>query len=156
ISTREQDALTTKLLNLYRNDPDPGIHGAAEWLLHQWGNEILIKDIDKELGILPLPTLRTDQGEASSKGNNRGWYVNSQGQTMVIVRGPVEFEMGEASSQHREQIGHSFAIASKEVTVEQFETFLKEDTRVQVKNTKEYSPAPTCPMNSVSWFDAAA
>ena len=58
ISTSEQDASTTKLLNLYRNDPDPGIHGATEWLLRQWGNEILIKDIDKELGILPPPTLR--------------------------------------------------------------------------------------------------
>ena len=145
-----------KLLNLYRNDPDPGIHGAAEWLLRQWRNENQIQGIDKELGKLPLPTLRADQGEASSKGNNRGWYINSQGQTMVVVRGPVEFEMGEASSQHREQIGHSFAIASKEVTVEQFETFLKENPRVQVKNYKPYSPTPTCPMNSVSWYDAAA
>ena len=152
---------TTRLLNLYRNDPDPGIHGASEWLLRQWGNETQIQGIDKELGKLPLPTLRADQGEASSKGNIREWYVNSQGQTMVVVRGPVEFEMGEADLPqaylpHRENIGHSFAIASKEVTVEQFETFLKENPRVQVKNYKTYSPIPTCPMNSVSWFDAAA
>ena len=156
LSTTERDAWTKKLLDLYRNDPDPGIHGAAEWLLRQWRNENQIQGIDKELGKLPLPTLSVDQGEASSKGNNRRWYINSQGQTMVIVRGPVEFEMGEGKTQHREQIGHSFAIASKEVTVEQFETFLKENPRVQVKNYETYSPVPTCPMNSVSWYDAAA
>ena len=139
-----------KLLDLYRNDPDPGIHGASEWLLRQWRNENQIQGIDKELGKLPLPTLSVDQGEASSKGNNRRWYINSQGQTMVIVRGPVEFEMGEEirTTQHRERIGHSFAIASKEVTVEQFERFLKENPRIEVKNNEPTSPDPTCPMNS--------
>ena len=110
ISTAERDVWTTKLLDLYRNDPDPGIHGAAEWLLRQWRNENQIQGIDKELGKLPLPTLRADQGEASSKGNNRRWYINSQGQTMVVVRGPVEFEMGEgkqpASRTHRSQLRH--------------------------------------------------
>ena len=25
------------LIDLYRNDPDSGIHGAAKWLLHHWG-----------------------------------------------------------------------------------------------------------------------
>ena len=40
--------------------------------------------------------------------------------------------------------------------MEQFETFLKENPRVQVKNRKIISPVPTCPMNSVSWYDAAA
>ena len=75
---------------------------------------------------------------------------------MVIVRGPVEFDMGEGKSQHRERIGHSFAIATKEVTVEQFQRFLKENPRIQVKNYEPYSPEPTCPMNSVSWYDAAA
>jgi len=49
--------------------------------------------------------------------------------------------------------------------VEQFEAFLKENPRVQDEfyafadvneNYKPYSPIPTCPMNSVTWFDAAA
>ena len=130
-----------KLLDLYRNDPDPGIHGASEWLLRQWGNENQIQVIDKELGKLPLPRLRVDQDEASSKDNIRGWYVNSQGQTMVIVPGPVEFQMGEGETQHRERIGHSFAIASKEVTVEQFEMFLKDSPRNQAKTSKTSVPS---------------
>jgi eukaryotic-like serine/threonine-protein kinase len=156
ISTNERDTWTKKLIDLYRNDPDPGIHGASEWLLRQWRNEDQIKAIDKELGKFSLPTLSVDQGETSPKGNNRRWYVNSQGQTMVIVSGPVEFEMGEGETQHREQIGHSFAIAGKEVTVAQFQRFQKESPRVQFKNADGYSPEPTCPMNSASWFDATA
>jgi eukaryotic-like serine/threonine-protein kinase len=156
LRSADQIEWTKELLNLYRNDPDPGIHGASEWLLRQLRNENQLQAIDKEVGKLPLPTLSVDQGEASSKGNSRLWYINSQGQTMVVVRGPVEFEMGEKYDQHRENIGHSFAIASKEVTVEQFETFLKENPRVQVKNFKPFSPIPTCPMNSVSWYEAAA
>jgi formylglycine-generating enzyme required for sulfatase activity len=156
-------AWTTILLNLYRNDPDPGTHGAAGWLLHQWRNENQIKATDKELGILALHALSEDHSEASSRGNKRGWYVNSQGQTMVVIRGPVEFEMGELEfetvdpeSHHREQIAHSFAIAAKEVTVEQFQRFLTENPRVQVKNDEPTSPVPTCPMNSASWYDATA
>jgi len=156
LSTTERDAWTKKLIDLYRNDPDPGIHGASDWLLRQWRNENQVRGIDKELGKLSLPTLGVDQRVASSQGNIRGWYINRQIQTMVIVPGPVEFQMGEGKTQHRERIGHSFAIASKEVTVEQFETFLKENSRVQVKNTRSYSPTPTCPMNGVSWYDATA
>jgi eukaryotic-like serine/threonine-protein kinase len=155
-STTERDVLTKRLLELYRNDPDPGIHGASDWLLRRWRNENQLGEIDKYLAKLPLPALSLNQSAASSQGNNRRWYINSQGQTMVIVRGPVEFEMGEVESQHREQIGHSFAIATKEVTVEQFQRFLKENPRIKIKNIRLYSPEPTCPMNNVSWFDAAA
>ena len=28
---------------------------------------------------------------------DRQWYVNGQGQTLVVIRGPVEFEMGSPS-----------------------------------------------------------
>jgi formylglycine-generating enzyme required for sulfatase activity len=156
ISMAERDSSTKKLIDLYRDDPDPGIHGAAEWVLRQWRKEDRIKAMDKDLGKLPLPTLAPVQRASSPRGTNRAWYVNSQGQTMVIVRGPVAFDMGEGANQHRKRIGHGFAIASKEVTVEQFERFLKENPRIEVKNDERYSPEPTCPMTLVTWYDAAA
>ncbi len=31
--------LIPKLLTIYERDPDPGLHGAAEWLLRKWGRE---------------------------------------------------------------------------------------------------------------------
>jgi formylglycine-generating enzyme required for sulfatase activity len=72
---------------------------------------------------------------------------------MIIVRGPVEFDMGEPPSQHRERIPDGFAIATTEVTVQQFQGFRKDDPRFQVNL---WSPEPTCPMSAVSWYDAVA
>jgi formylglycine-generating enzyme required for sulfatase activity len=63
--------------------------------------------------------------------------------------------MGEGGSRHRERIGHDFAIATKEVTGEQFQRFLAANPRVQVKVHERTSPEPTCPMNSVSWYEVA-
>ena len=36
LSLGEREPSIGKLLDLYRNDPDAGIHGAAEWTLRQW------------------------------------------------------------------------------------------------------------------------
>jgi serine/threonine protein kinase/formylglycine-generating enzyme required for sulfatase activity len=160
ISTTERDAWTKKIIKLYRDDPDPGIHGAADWLLRQWRDDQQVRAIDKELGKLPLPKLKADPHVRSSEGNGREWYVNSQGQTMVIVAGPLDFEMGEdnrdrATSHHRERLGHSFAIASREVTVEQFQRFLRENPGIQINNYELLSPLPTCPANSITWYAAA-
>jgi formylglycine-generating enzyme required for sulfatase activity len=156
LSTTERDAWVKKLLDLYRSDPDPGVHGATDWLLRQWRNENQLKEIDRELRKLPLPALEAEQRAGTAQENNRGWYVNSQGQTMVIVRCPVEFEMGEGVDLHRVRVGRSFAIATKAITVEQFQRFLQENPRVRVENYGNFSPEPTCPMNSVSWYDATS
>jgi hypothetical protein len=43
----EQQKLLPRMLDLYRNDPDPGIHGAARWLLKQWRAEEKIQEIDE-------------------------------------------------------------------------------------------------------------
>ena len=63
---------------MYRNDPDAGIHGAAEWTLRRWKQEEKLK-----ASMLELKKLK-DRG-------NRRWYVNSQGQTLAVIEGPVEF-----------------------------------------------------------------
>ncbi len=134
----ERENAIPKLLQLYRDDPDPGIHGAIEWLLRQWQVEGKRKDIDKELA--------TGKGEGK-----RQWYVNRQGQTMVIVPDPGEFWMGEGQERHKRRINRPFAIASKEVTVEQFLLF-----RNNHPLNKDYAPASNCPVNMPSWYDAAS
>ena len=84
---------------------------------------------------------------------------------MVVIPGPVEFLMGSPSTeadrwegpegnweqQHRKRIGHSFAIAAREVTVEQFLRFRKDH-----EYSKQHAPTPDCPVNIVTWYDAAA
>ena len=36
LSPGEREPLIARLLDLYENDPDAGIHGAAEWALRRW------------------------------------------------------------------------------------------------------------------------
>jgi formylglycine-generating enzyme required for sulfatase activity/tetratricopeptide (TPR) repeat protein len=153
LSPGEREPLTGKLLVLYRDDPDAGIHGAAEWTLRQWQQQGKLKERDAELMKVK------DWGE-------RRWYVNGQGQTFAVIEGPVEFDMGSPPTEpdryapseilHRVRIPRRFAIAAKEVTVEQYDRFVKETPEDDHAKNDRYSPDPKGPMNNVSWYDAAA
>jgi formylglycine-generating enzyme required for sulfatase activity/tetratricopeptide (TPR) repeat protein len=147
LPSRERDRLIPRLLELYRNDPDPGIHGSVAWLLRQWGQKDKLIQLDQELA-------RDGRPPASE----RRWYVNSQGQTFVIVPGPVEFLMGSPRTEawrehgetlHRRRIGRTFAVAAHAVTVEQFLRFRNENFN------RRWAPSSDCPSNSLSWYSAA-
>jgi serine/threonine protein kinase/formylglycine-generating enzyme required for sulfatase activity len=151
LSPGEREPLIGKLLDLYRNDPDSGIHGAAEWTLRQLKQQ---KKLDET------------RAELMRIGNsaNRHWYINSQGQTFAVIAGPVEFPMGSPPTEpyrhdneilHGVQIPRIFAIAATELTVEQYQKFAKENPEDdRAENTS--SPDPDFPMHNVSWYDAAA
>ena len=158
LSPGEREPLTGKLLDLYRNDPDCGIHGAAEWTLRQWKQQEKLKELDAELMKLK------DWGD-------RRWYVNSQGQTFAVIEGPVEFRMGSPPTEterfagneppRRMAIPRRFAIAAKEVTVEQFQRFLKlggitiDRYRLSDSDLSRYSPDPQGPWIAPDWYTAA-
>jgi serine/threonine protein kinase/formylglycine-generating enzyme required for sulfatase activity len=152
LSLADREQLIPHVIRLYRDDPDAGVHGAAEWLLRQWGQRDQLRQVE--------------QGLAASKVNGyRSWYVNGQGQTMVVIPGPVEFLMGsspaeagreggpeaKAETQHLKRISRSYALAAKEVTVGQFLRFRKDH-----QYNKVYSPTPDCPVTLVTWYEAAA
>jgi hypothetical protein len=159
---RVRGPLTRQLLGWYRDDPDPGVHGAIDWLLRHakegpasrpldWGVAAQLRKIDEGL-------------KRRDPDGKRGWYVNGQGQTMVLVPGPVVFRMGSLADEpghqdwerlHRRRVGRSYALASKAVTVEQFQRFLKDRPDVPKDYAEEYSPQPECPINGVSWYMAA-
>ena len=67
----------------YRDDDDPGIHSAIDWLLrHRWGHGEQLDEIDRELA-------GRDAGSAAT-GTSR----SSQGHTLAVIRDPAEFTMG--------------------------------------------------------------
>lgn len=156
--------LREKLLLWYRDDPDPGIHGAIDWLLRHgkegpvdraldWGQRAALEKIDAELA-----------GKPDAPARERFWYVNSQGQTLVEVRGPVEFWMGSPANEmnrmdnelrHRRRIDRSFAMATKPVTVREWEAFRKAHPEISHSYTKQYSPEPDGPIITITWYDAA-
>jgi len=153
LSPGEREPLASKLLDLYRNDPDSGIHGAAEWTVRQWKQENKLRNLDAELMKL------------KGRGDRR-WFVNSQGQTFAVIEGPVKFRMGSPPEDtdryrfnemlHQRNISRHFAIAAKEVTVGQYREFVKENPGVDHANQNSFSPDPKGPMNGVSWYHAAA
>jgi formylglycine-generating enzyme required for sulfatase activity/tetratricopeptide (TPR) repeat protein len=154
LSLGEREPLSAKLLDLCRNDPDAGIHGAAEWTLRKWGQQDKVKELDTQL------IRQKDWGE-------RRWFINGQGQTFTIVEGPVEFLMGSPPTEpnrnvtmetpRRLVIPRRFAIAAQEVTVVQWQRF--ERTHAQhglpPSFVKQYSPDPDGPMIGFTWYIAA-
>ena len=76
-----RNGLRPNLEDLYRTDPDAGIHSTIAWLFRSWNQGDAVRLIDKEAPMIgPHP--------------NRQRYVNSQGTTMVIVDHPPVFRMG--------------------------------------------------------------
>jgi formylglycine-generating enzyme required for sulfatase activity len=154
-----------QLQEVYRTAADPGLHAAAEWLLRQWQEGAWLAQTDEawakdgEQREKRLEGIR--QGLAGEKGKAPPqWYVNGQGQTMVVVPGPVEFLMGSPPTeagrsgnegQHRERIGRTFALAAKPVTVKQYREFSK-----GYGVNKQYAPTEDCPVPGTDWYMAAS
>jgi formylglycine-generating enzyme required for sulfatase activity len=162
-----RQALLPKLRSVYRTAADPGLHAAAEWLLRTWQQEAWLKQVneewamDKEQRLKRLASIQLlvakDQEQTPPQ-----WYVNSQGQTMVVIPGPVEFLMGSPMTelgrwkdqlQHKKRIGRTFAIAAKAVTLEQYRQF---HAGYSPGTIELYVRTSNSPVISVSWFQAAA
>jgi serine/threonine protein kinase/formylglycine-generating enzyme required for sulfatase activity len=133
----DRERLATQLTELYRDDPDPGIHAVSGWVLRLWGQQKRLSEIDHELA------------RGKPKGGRR-WYVDSLGQTFVHV--PLgRFERGTGPTRDRIRIDHGFAIAAREVTVAQFRRFRKDYTIGD-----NFARSDDCPAHEVTWYDAAA
>jgi serine/threonine protein kinase/formylglycine-generating enzyme required for sulfatase activity len=155
-----REGILPRLLEWYRNQPDPGVHGAIDWLLRASPVEGAPRKLDWNQGE------KIGQIDGDLKGQpfgQRHWYVASHGQTLVLL-GPDEFLMGsptgEAGHQNDEtlhpcRIGRRFAIGSKEVTVELFKQFLDSNRQVKHRLASEYSPEKECPEINVTWYEAA-
>ncbi len=150
-----RNALFKQLLELYRNDPDAGIHGAAEWALGRW------KQYDKLAAV-------NDALATTKETRDRRWFVNGQGQTLAVIDGPVQYEMGSPRNepgrtagtevQHRTVIPRRYAISTKEVTVAQFQRFAKNDKQFAIKRgtLNRYTTSPDGPWIGSSWYAAVA
>jgi eukaryotic-like serine/threonine-protein kinase len=165
LSQDARKALLPKLLDIYSNDADPGLHAACEWLLRQWNEEVRLKQMNEEWtkdqeqrekridGIKQL--LTKDKEKAQPQ-----WYVNGQGQTMVVLPGPLKFMMGspptetpreDDETQHKKRIGRTFALAAKAVTMEQYRQFNK-----GYSLSAKYTRTADLPVVATSWYEAAA
>jgi formylglycine-generating enzyme required for sulfatase activity/tetratricopeptide (TPR) repeat protein len=155
LSAGDRAALGERLPRWYRTDPDSGVHSAARWLLLRWGRAGVVARADAE-------------SRSPGAAAGRGWYVNGQGQTFAVVRGPVEFLMGsgvdeaprsiaEEERRHRCLIPRSFAVGTHEVTNAEFDRFLADAPGAgppAARPFRQFSPDPDGPAIGVTWFEA--
>ncbi|MCS7467698.1 protein kinase [Stieleria sp. ICT_E10.1] len=119
--TQSQAMLVAK--DSFTNDPDVGIHSAAQWLLMRWGeSDWLRAEIQRQ--------------SALSVDARKNWFVNAAGQTMAIL-----------DARDDPNIGRVFAISTGEVTVEQFQQFDPEHPYYEYR-----SPTDDCPIGLTNWF----
>jgi hypothetical protein len=144
-----RQTLIDYLLSLYRDDPDPGIHSAVDWVLRlpPWNQPAKLHEIDQQLSKRPH--------------GGRRWFVNSQLQTLAVVPSPAESWLGSPAYEpnrapneelRRVCIPRSFAIGMKNVTVRQFQRFGMPAAENLVRS---YSPDLDGPIVAVTWFEAA-
>lgn len=152
------DALASKLIDLYVNDPHPGVHSVSRLALKRRDR---IPDLDRADADLPI----------GFRSNEMGWYQEVNGHCLAVVAAPSKFEMvwrpdemTPATSLQRE-IKHSFAVSTTMVTVEQYSKFMldqkihHQDHRDLFRSEwydKVVSPSVDCPVNSINFHAAAS
>ncbi len=165
-SLQDRQGLRSKLQDIYRSETDPGLHAAAEWLLRIWKHDAWLKEVneewakDKQQREKRLSDIKQTLAKAKEKTPTQ-WYVNGQGQTMVVIPGPVEFAMGspptevgraEIELQHKMRIGRTFAIDAKPVTMEQYQQYDKGFAPAE----KKFTRTAELPAMGINWYMAAA
>jgi serine/threonine protein kinase/formylglycine-generating enzyme required for sulfatase activity len=140
--------LVPKLLQIYREHDDPGVHSAVDWLLRRWKHSLELDKIDEAL---------------ASPGaiNGRRWYPNRNGHTMAVIH-PRDFVMGSPEHEpnradterlHAKRIPRSFALGTKEVTLKEFKTFLDANPGIS-RGCLGFSREEDGPVIGVTWFEA--
>jgi len=140
-TSRFRASVGARVAKLHTDDPDSGVHSAADWLLREWS---ISRDIRK-------------QPREIEEGRN--WFVDRFGQTMLVVRGPVTFNLGfspgdpesmRVEPQQEIQIPYSFAVATTEITRRQFQRFSESSHDVTA------GPELDCPMNNLTFNELVA
>jgi serine/threonine protein kinase/formylglycine-generating enzyme required for sulfatase activity len=158
-------ALLRKLQGIYQGHADPGLHAAAEWLLRTWKQEAWLKQTndqwakDKKQREKRLERIQQLVVKDKDKAPPQ-WYVNGQGQTMVVIPGPVKFVMGsplmEAGRhadevQHKKRIARTFALGAKPVTLAEYRRF-----DAQYSGVEEWARTTDSPVIGTNWYQAVS
>ncbi len=153
-----RDDLLPQLATLFQHDTDPGLHAAIEWLFVRWGVVDKVTSIKRML----CDSYGSLTGEERLRflEKRKGWFVDSFGQTMVIIEGPREALVGSGvdeqsqflssigrENRHWAALGRRYAIGQTEVPVTLFHEFiasLNPDEKRRIAGTilGEDEPAP--------------
>ncbi len=152
----ERERIVSELVEMYKNHSDPGLHGAARWLLKRWQQDELIAEADRQLQV------NEQQLRSRPETDQRRWYVTTQGPTFVILDAD-EFAMGAPAweesepeaKHHRRRIGRQVAVATTEITSEQFARCRRDRPHVPNLEVSQWMRTEDSPRLGVTWFAAA-
>ena len=162
----ERKELANKVKEVYRTARDAGLHAAAEWLLRTWKQEAWLTQVNEEWKKdekgrdNKLAGIKELDAKAKEKSPPQ-WFVNTQGQTMVVIPGPVvsimgspegEIGRGNFEYQYKVKIPRTFAISSKLVTIEDYCECKKEYHRELPTSHKRTASLPVV---GIYWHRAA-
>jgi formylglycine-generating enzyme required for sulfatase activity len=139
---------------IWRDDPDPGMHSSAEWLLNRWHG-----GVNRRAELQHRRTRRPDQR----------WFADEFGHTFVIIPSNRSFCMGSSpgeydsrvdEGQHLKEIPRRFAISTTEISVSQFRRFLRESGLTEPTFPETTVGTYTeggdrCPVLGITWIQAA-
>ncbi len=144
LSADRRTTIVEHITQLFQTDADSGVHSACDFLFRKTGLEV--------------PDLKSDDGANAA---DRRWIVSESGHTLAIMQGPIEFQMGSPPQTksriafqerlRKKKIPRSFAVSTREVTVEQFLKY-----RSDFEYSKSDSREPDAPINNTNWVDAVA
>ena len=101
LSPGEREPLTAKLIDLYRNDPDSGIHGAAAWTLRQWKQQEKLREldvpIDEAKGPGRPPLVREQPGADLRRHRGTGRVPHGFTNQLSLIGSPTRRPIGESS-----------------------------------------------------------
>lgn len=147
-------ATLRRVASVFESDPDAEVHSSSEWLL--------LKNRQR------LPNV--------ARARSGAWGVNTIGQTMVTIQPQHSFTMGapagesrrdSSERQHKILVPRAFAIATREVTVAEFQRFLRERGATErwksavrerwrrLPDTTNFFAHADWPQFAVTWFEAA-
>ena len=173
ISQRERQEIIAALLQWYGNDPDAEVHSSIAWLFAAQDPDVARHRIDWH----QASTIEAlDSALRKAPRSDHAWRETVMGHTMMAIHPTAPFTMGapltEARSDsnelpHEVRIPRAFAIASKEVSVAQFQQFLRETGQREawIKATRDrwpnnpdpekFTAHPERAQFAVTWYEAA-
>ena len=171
-----RNSLAEELLRIFREDPDPGVHSAVDWLLRHRSQGFEERKFDWEQS---EALQKIERDILTRPSNKQDWFITKMGDTLAVIHGPVEFTMGAPEYEpgrakidpplRRMRIPRSFAMATREVTVGQFQRFLEVNPAIKKRaqaagqkdpiregqTMKRLNLTDDCPQILMTWFEAA-
>ena len=155
IPPADRSRITERLQTMYVNDPDPGIHGSASWTLRKWGTKLPELPVSEPNLATISPSENQPQqrseglaitaGTTSRQAQDNGvrrWYVNGQGQTMVVIPAPAD--------RRDSPVIHDFAISNHEVILAEYRRY-----RAGWGAGRDDFPTDQFPIHGASWYEVA-